>query len=53
MKLKLVAVSLSMAVGAAFTLDAAAQAKPETLVKQRQAAITPPWFSATRAFSKP
>ncbi len=40
MKLKLVAVSLSMAVGAAFTLDAAAQAKPETLVKQRQAAMT-------------
>jgi cytochrome c556 len=37
---KLVAVSLSMAVGAAFTLDAAAQAKPETLVKQRQAAMT-------------
>lgn len=40
MKLKLVAVSVSMAVGAAFTLDAAAQAKPETLVKQRQAAMT-------------
>ncbi len=40
MKRKLVAVSLSMAVGAAFTLDAAAQAKPETLVKQRQAAMT-------------
>jgi cytochrome c556 len=40
MKLKLVAVSLSMAVGAAFTLDAAAQAKPETQVKQRQAAMT-------------
>src|SRR5258706_8819061 len=40
MKLKLVAVSLSMAVGAAFTLDAAAQAKPDVLVKQRQAAMT-------------
>jgi len=40
MNRKLVAVSLSMAVGAAFTLDAAAQAKPETLVKQRQAAMT-------------
>jgi cytochrome c556 len=40
MKLKLVAVSLSMAVGAAFTLDAAAQVKPETQVKQRQAAMT-------------
>lgn len=40
MKRKLVAVSMSMAVGAAFTLDAAAQAKPETLVKQRQAAMT-------------
>src|SRR3954470_20225787 len=40
MKRKLVAVSLFMAVGAAFTLDAAAQAKPETLVKQRQAAMT-------------
>jgi cytochrome c556 len=37
---KLVVVSLSMALGAAFTLDAAAQAKPETLVKQRQAAMT-------------
>src|SRR5258706_5367609 len=40
MKLKLVAVSVSMAVGAAFTLVSAAQAKPETLVKQRQAAMT-------------
>jgi cytochrome c556 len=40
MKRKLVAVSLAMAVGAAFTLDAAAQAKPEVLVKQRQAAMT-------------
>src|SRR3954470_20008036 len=40
MNRKLVAVSLSMAVAAAFTLDAAAQAKPETLVKQRQAAMT-------------
>ena len=40
MKRKLVAVSLAMAVGAAFTLDAAAQAKPDVLVKQRQAAMT-------------
>ena len=40
MKRKLVAVSLSMAVGAAFTLDAVAQAKPDVLVKQRKAAMT-------------
>ena len=40
MKRKLVAVSLALAVGAAFTLDAAAQAKPEVLVKQRQSAMT-------------
>ena len=40
MKRKLVAVSLAMSVGAGFMLDAAAQAKPETLVKQRQAVMT-------------
>jgi cytochrome c556 len=40
MKRKLVAVSVAMTVGAVFSLDAAAQAKPETLVKQRQAAMT-------------
>jgi cytochrome c556 len=40
MNRKLVAVSLSMAVGAAFAFDAAAQAKPESLVKQRQSAMT-------------
>jgi len=40
MKRKLVAVSLAMAIGAVLSLDAAAQAKPETLVKQRQAAMT-------------
>src|SRR5258707_8550679 len=38
MKHKLVAAAL--VVGFAFTLDAAAQAKPEVLVKQRQAAMT-------------
>jgi len=40
MKRKLLAVSLAAAVGAAVSLDAAAQAKPEVLVKQRQAAMT-------------
>jgi len=40
MKRKLVAVSLAMSVGAGFMLDAAAQAKPDVLVKQRQAAMT-------------
>jgi cytochrome c556 len=38
MKHKLVAAAL--VVGVAFTLDAAAQVKPEILVKQRQAAMT-------------
>src|SRR5258705_8498174 len=38
MKHKLVAAAL--VAGFAFTLDAAAQAKPEVLVKQRQAAMT-------------
>jgi cytochrome c556 len=40
MKRKLVAVSLAMSVGAGFILDAAAQAKPDVLVKQRQSAMT-------------
>jgi len=40
MKRKLLAVSLAMSVGAGFMLDAAAQAKPDVLVKQRQAAMT-------------
>src|SRR4030081_2844689 len=40
MKCKLMAVSLAMSLGAGFTLDAAAQAKPDVLVKQRQAAMT-------------
>ena len=40
MKRKLVAVSLAMSLGAGFTLDAAAQAKPDVLVKQRQSAMT-------------
>ncbi len=40
MKRKLVAVTLATAVGAGFTLDAVAQAKPEVLVKQRQAVMT-------------
>ena len=39
MKSKIVAVSLSLTLGA-FALDAAAQAKPDVLVKQRQAAMT-------------
>jgi cytochrome c556 len=38
MKIRLLAVSLAVSLG--FALDAAAQAKPETLVKQRQAAMT-------------
>ena len=38
MKTRLLAVSLAVSLG--FALDAAAQAKPETLVKQRQAAMT-------------
>jgi cytochrome c556 len=40
MKSKIVAVSLAVSVGAGFMLDAAAQAKPDVLVKQRQAAMT-------------
>ncbi len=40
MKRKLVAVTLATAVGAGFVLDAVAQAKPEVLVKQRQAVMT-------------
>src|SRR5690349_12471492 len=38
MKSRLLVVSLAVSLG--FALDAAAQAKPETLVKQRQAAMT-------------
>ncbi len=38
MKIRLLVVSLAVSMG--FALDAAAQAKPETLVKQRQAAMT-------------
>lgn len=38
MKMKLLAVSFALSLG--FTLDAAAQAKPEVLVKQRQSAMT-------------
>ncbi|HEY0569628.1 MAG TPA: cytochrome c [Xanthobacteraceae bacterium] len=40
MKRKLAAVTLVASVAAVFTLDAIAQAKPEVLVKQRQAAMT-------------
>jgi len=40
MKHKLAAATLIASVAAAFTLDAMAQAKPEVLVKQRQAAMT-------------
>jgi cytochrome c556 len=40
MKRKLVAISLAMSLGAGVALDAAAQAKPDVLVKQRQAAMT-------------
>ena len=40
MNKKIFAAGLALALGAGFTLDAAAQAKPETLVKQRQAAMT-------------
>jgi cytochrome c556 len=40
MKKIIVAAGLVAALGAGFTLDAFAQAKPETLVKQRQAAMT-------------
>ncbi len=38
MKIKLAAVSFALSLG--FVLDAAAQAKPDVLVKQRQAAMT-------------
>ena len=38
MKTRLLAISLAVSLG--FALDAVAQAKPETLVKQRQAAMT-------------
>jgi cytochrome c556 len=40
MKRKLAAATLVAAVAVVFTLDALAQAKPEVLVKQRQAAMT-------------
>ena len=38
MKIRILAASLALSLG--FALDAAAQVKPETLVKQRQAAMT-------------
>jgi cytochrome c556 len=40
MKRKLAAATLIASIAALFTLDALAQAKPEVLVKQRQAAMT-------------
>ena len=40
MKCKLVAATVAMTLGVGFTLEAAAQAKPEVLVKQRQSAMT-------------
>ncbi len=40
MKRTLVATGLALALGAGFSLSAYAQAKPEVLVKQRQAAMT-------------
>src|SRR5256885_14440503 len=40
MKSKLVLVSLAASLGAGVVLEAAAQAKPEVLVKQRQSAMT-------------
>ena len=40
MKSKLVAMTFAVSLGAGVALDAAAQAKPEVLVKQRQAAMT-------------
>jgi len=40
MRKTLFAAGLAIALGTGFTLDAAAQAKPETKVKQRQAAMT-------------
>ncbi len=40
MNKKLLAASFALALGAGFTLNAVAQVKPETMVKQRQAAMT-------------
>ena len=40
MNKKLLAAGMALALGAGFTVNALAQAKPETLVKQRQAAMT-------------
>jgi len=40
MNKKLLAAGLALALGAGFTLDAVAQVKPETMVKQRQSAMT-------------
>ena len=40
MRKMLIAAGLAAALGAGYTLNAFAQAKPETLVKQRQAAMT-------------
>jgi len=40
MNKKLLAAGLALALGAGYTLSAVAQAKPEVLVKQRQAAMT-------------
>ncbi len=40
MNKKLLAAGLALALGAGFTLNAGAQVKPETMVKQRQAAMT-------------
>lgn len=40
MNKKLLAAGLALALGAGFSLNAVAQVKPETMVKQRQAAMT-------------
>ena len=40
MKIKLLAAGLALAIGSGFALTAAAQVKPETMVKQRQSAMT-------------
>ena len=40
MNMKFVAAGLALALGVGFTVDAVAQGKPETMVKQRQAAMT-------------
>lgn len=40
MRKHLAAAGITLALGVGFAVDAAAQAKPETLVKQRQAAMT-------------